>query len=93
MTVAEVSAIGVAALFVPFPHAVDDHQTHNASFLVKENAAWVCPQHQFNTTWLSNWLKNIRREDCLAQATRARALAKPQATQEVADHMEQLAKV
>lgn len=93
MTVAEVAAIGVAALFVPFPHAVDDHQTHNAEFLVKENAAWLRQQHELDAAWLASWLQNMNRDVCLAQATRARALAKPQATQEVADHIEQVAKV
>ena len=93
MTVAEIAAIGVAALFVPFPHAVDDHQTHNAGFLVKENAAWLRQQHELDATWLANWLQQISRETCLEQAERARALAKPQATQEVANYIEQVAKV
>ncbi|MCR2746087.1 undecaprenyldiphospho-muramoylpentapeptide beta-N-acetylglucosaminyltransferase [Limnobacter parvus] len=93
MTVAEVAAIGVAALFVPFPHAVDDHQTHNADFLVKENAAWLRQQNELDATWLANWLMNMNRETCLEQAARARALAKPQATQEVANHIEQVAKI
>ena len=93
MTVAEVAAIGVAALFVPFPHAVDDHQTHNAEFLVKDNAAWLRQQHELDAAWLANWLQHTSRESCLEQAMRARALAKPQATQEVADYIEQVAKV
>lgn len=92
MTVAEVAAIGVAALFVPFPFAVDDHQTTNAQFLVRENAAWLRQQNELDASWLANWLQKISREDCLAQAARARALAKPQATQEVADYIEQVAK-
>lgn len=92
MTVAEVAAIGVAALFVPFPFAVDDHQTTNAQFLVRENAAWLRQQNELDASWLANWLQNISREDCLAQAARARAQAKPQATQEVADYIEQVAK-
>ena len=93
MTVAEVAAIGVAALFIPFPHAVDDHQTHNAEFLVKENAAWLRQQSELDATWLANWLENMNRETCLAKASQARGLAKPQATQEVADHIEQVVKV
>jgi len=93
MTVAEVAAIGVAALFVPFPHAVDDHQTHNAGFLIKDNAGWLCQQNKLDFNWLANWLRGLDRQACLAHAERARALAKPQATQEVADHIEQVAKV
>lgn len=92
MTVAEVAAIGVAALFVPFPHAVDDHQTHNAGFLIKDDAAWLCQQNKLDFNWLANWLRGLDRQACLAHATRARALAKPQATQDVADHIEQVAK-
>lgn len=93
MTVAEVAAIGVAALFVPFPHAVDDHQTHNAEFLVKENAAWLRQQSQLDAQWLASWMQHLDRGMCLEYAKRARALAKPQATQEVVDHIEQVAKV
>ncbi len=44
MTVSEVAAAGVAALFVPFPHAVDDHQTTNAEFLSKQGAALLVQQ-------------------------------------------------
>jgi UDP-N-acetylglucosamine--N-acetylmuramyl-(pentapeptide) pyrophosphoryl-undecaprenol N-acetylglucosamine transferase len=42
-TVTEMAAIGAAALFVPFPHAVDDHQTTNAKFLVDQGAGWLMP--------------------------------------------------
>lgn len=93
MTVAEVAAIGVAALFVPFPHAVDDHQTHNADFLVKENAAWLRQQRELDATWLANWMQQTNRDACLEKAERARALAKPRATQDVANYIEQVAKV
>ncbi|MCE2745686.1 MAG: undecaprenyldiphospho-muramoylpentapeptide beta-N-acetylglucosaminyltransferase [Burkholderiales bacterium] len=93
MTVAEVAAIGVAALFVPFPHAVDDHQTHNANFLVKEQAAWIRQQNELDATWLANWMQQTDRDACLEKAERARALAKPQATQDVANYIEQVAKV
>lgn len=93
MTVAEVAALGVAALFVPFPHAVDDHQTHNAEFLVKEEAAWLRQQQELSAGWLASWLKSIDRARCLSMAQKARQLAKPQATKEVADHIQQVAKV
>jgi UDP-N-acetylglucosamine--N-acetylmuramyl-(pentapeptide) pyrophosphoryl-undecaprenol N-acetylglucosamine transferase len=43
-TVTEIAAVGAAALFVPFPAAVDDHQTTNARFLVEAGAAWLVPQ-------------------------------------------------
>ncbi len=60
---------------------------------MKENAAWLRQQHELDATWLANWLQQISRETCLEQAERARALAKPQATQEVANYIEQVAKV
>ncbi|HEX4842311.1 MAG TPA: undecaprenyldiphospho-muramoylpentapeptide beta-N-acetylglucosaminyltransferase [Limnobacter sp.] len=91
MTVAEVAAVGVAALFVPFPHAVDDHQTHNAAFLAREQAAWVCQQKELTVDWLVSWLQGLNRSACLEMAKRARAMAKPQATAEVVMHIEQVA--
>lgn len=88
MTVAEVAALGVAALFVPFPHAVDDHQTFNAKFLVDANAAWMKPQSELSAEWLANWLKNLTREECLAVANNAYALAKPDAALQVVKHIQ-----
>ncbi|HEY1057877.1 MAG TPA: undecaprenyldiphospho-muramoylpentapeptide beta-N-acetylglucosaminyltransferase [Limnobacter sp.] len=91
MTVAEVAAIGVAALFVPFPHAVDDHQTSNAQFLVDQQAAWLRQQHALSADTLSGWLGSLTRTECMRVAAKARALAKPQATSDVADVLEQVA--
>src|SRR5690606_10266386 len=56
MTVAEVAAAGVAALFVPLPHAIDDHQTANARYLADCHGAWVQPQADFSVAWLADWL-------------------------------------
>lgn len=92
MTVAEVAAIGVAALFVPFPHAVDDHQTTNAQFLEDVDGAWLRKQHELNPEWLSQWLGALTRGQCLAVASKALSKAKPQATQDVVAHIEQVAK-
>lgn len=90
MTVAEVAAVGVAALMVPFPHAVDDHQTTNADFLVKGGAGWIRQQKDLSATWVADWLKGLSRHQCMEVASRARDLAKPLAASEVADHMEQV---
>lgn len=92
MTVAEVAAVGAAALFVPFPHAVDDHQTHNARFLVESQAAWLMQQRELSAEILAQWLKQIDRNTCLQFATKARALGKPQATQDVVHHIEQVSR-
>jgi len=84
MTVAEVAAAGVAALFVPFPHAVDDHQTANARFLSDADAAWLCRQADFTPDWLASWLTGLTREQLCAVATRARERAVPESARHIA---------
>ncbi|SDV49590.1 undecaprenyldiphospho-muramoylpentapeptide beta-N-acetylglucosaminyltransferase [Chitinasiproducens palmae] len=85
MTVAEIAAAGVAALFVPFPFAVDDHQTHNARFLVDNGAADLIQQRDLDVARLADWLASHDRATLATMASRARALAKPDATDQVAD--------
>ena len=77
MTVSEVAAAGVAALFVPFPHAIDDHQTANARFLSDAQAAWLQPQPALTPEWLADWLAGRTRQELQAVAERARAHARP----------------
>lgn len=84
MTVAEVAAVGVPALFVPFPHAVDDHQTRNARFLADRQAAWVLDQKAMTPAGLADWLAARSREELLGVAQAARALAQTQATENIA---------
>jgi UDP-N-acetylglucosamine--N-acetylmuramyl-(pentapeptide) pyrophosphoryl-undecaprenol N-acetylglucosamine transferase len=84
MTVSEVSAAGVAACFVPFPHAIDDHQTANAQFLSNAKAAILLPQTELSATALANLIQGLNRLDLSAMAQRAQALAKHQASDEVA---------
>ena len=83
MTVAEVACTGVAALFVPFPFAVDDHQTVNARFLADKNAALLVQQAALTPESLAAQLRILTRERCLAMAGAARTFAKPDATAEV----------
>jgi len=85
MTVAEIAAVGAAALFVPFPHAVDDHQTRNAAFLVDAGAGWLRQQSELTSSWLADWLAARTRSELLDIASRARALARPDATSRIAD--------
>ena len=89
-TVTELAALGVAALLVPFPHAVDDHQTHNARFLSAAQAAWLWPQTELSAERLAQWLGGLNRVDLLAMAERAHQLAKPDAATEVVQACEQL---
>ena len=84
-TVAEVAAAGVAALFVPFPHAVDDHQTANARYLGERGAALLLPQSELTPERLADTLAGLTREKLVAMAQKARALATPNATRTVAD--------
>lgn len=90
MTVAEVAAAGVAALFVPYPHAVDDHQTANASFLSRDGSAWLMQQEVLTATRLSEWLALRGREELCTVAQRARAHARPMAAQRIADICEEI---
>ena len=79
-TVTELAAVGAAAVFVPFPSAVDDHQTHNARFLVSQGAGWLLPQPALTPQRLAAMLATLTRVELLDAATRARALAKTEAT-------------
>lgn len=85
MTVSEISACGVAACFIPFPHAIDNHQTTNARFLSDADAAILLPQQDLNAQDLASMIQNFSRDDLKKMALRAYALAKPHATQRVAE--------
>ncbi|MDD2684836.1 MAG: undecaprenyldiphospho-muramoylpentapeptide beta-N-acetylglucosaminyltransferase [Gallionella sp.] len=84
LTIAELAVAGVASVLVPFPHAVDDHQTYNARFLSEQGAAVLLPQTELNAEKLAQLLREMTREKLLAMAQAARNLAKPDATQQVA---------
>ncbi|MCC7547204.1 MAG: undecaprenyldiphospho-muramoylpentapeptide beta-N-acetylglucosaminyltransferase [Burkholderiales bacterium] len=79
LTVAELAAAGVAGILVPFPHAVDDHQTHNARFLADAGAAVLVQQKDLDARALADLLLGFTREKLLDMARRARALAKTDA--------------
>lgn len=91
LTVAELANVGAASILVPFPFAVDDHQTTNAEYLQQAGAALLIQQRDLDVTQLANTLKTIDRSTCLEMARKARALARPQATQQVAEICQQLA--
>ena len=91
LTVAELAAAGVAALLVPFPFAVDDHQTWNARFLADTGAAFLLPQSELTPEALAQRLDKLTRSALQAMAEAARVQAKPEATQVVAKVLEDLA--
>ena len=94
LTVSELAAAGVGAVLVPFPAAVDDHQTHNARILVREGAAVLIADRELNAERLGGELERLclGREKLLAMAERARRLARPHATEELAASCLQLAR-
>jgi UDP-N-acetylglucosamine--N-acetylmuramyl-(pentapeptide) pyrophosphoryl-undecaprenol N-acetylglucosamine transferase len=83
-TVSELAAVGVAALFVPFPHAVDDHQTVNAQFLVGKNAGWLIPQADLMPQTLADFISGLDRAQLLQVANQAYTLRKTTAAAAVA---------
>ena len=90
-TVTEIAAVGVAALYVPFPAAVDDHQTTNARFLVDAGAGWLIPQNELTPQRLASVLSNLTRAELLERARQAKKMQKTEATAEVVRACEELA--
>ena len=87
LTVSELAAAGVGAILVPFPAATDDHQTRNAAILVDDGAAVMISERELSAERLASELLRLcnGRGRLLAMAERARALARPRATQDLAD--------
>ena len=83
LTISELAAAGVASILVPFPHAVDDHQTGNARFLANAGAAILMPQPEVTPERLAD-LRRLSRPQLLQMAEKARELARPDATTAVA---------
>jgi UDP-N-acetylglucosamine--N-acetylmuramyl-(pentapeptide) pyrophosphoryl-undecaprenol N-acetylglucosamine transferase len=91
-TVTELAAVGAAALFVPFPHAVDDHQTANARFLVEAGGGWLMQQRELSAGKLAEFLNSLTREALLKRALAAKKMQKTEATAEIISACEELAK-
>jgi len=85
LTIAELAAAGVASILIPFPFAVDDHQTRNAQFLSKRGAALLLPQGELSAERLAQLLRELSREKLLAMAQNARGLARADAAVAVAE--------
>jgi len=91
LTIAELAAAGVASILVPFPHAVDDHQTGNARFLANAGAAILLPQAELTPETLA-LIRNMDRDQLLQMAEKARELAKPDAAAAVANACKEVVK-
>jgi UDP-N-acetylglucosamine--N-acetylmuramyl-(pentapeptide) pyrophosphoryl-undecaprenol N-acetylglucosamine transferase len=91
LTVTEIATAGVAAVFVPLPTAVDDHQTANAKFLANSGAAKICPQATLTPDSLKEILAPLMNRKILSEmATKARQQAQPDATQQVVRLIQEL---
>jgi len=85
LTVAEIAAAGVASILVPYPHAVDDHQSVNARYLSDAGAAILIQQQDLDPAKLAELLKKMDRTTLLEMAKEARRLAIADATEKVAE--------
>ena len=92
-TVTEIAAVGAAAVFVPFPHAVDDHQTHNARFLVEAGAAVLVQQRDLTPESLQEIIMKSERTMLMQQAQSAKKMQKTEAVNQMVAACEQLAGV
>lgn len=85
LTISELSLVGIGSILVPYPLAVDDHQTMNASYLSNEDAAFLIPQPELTESRLCTLISSLTVEKVIDMANRAKALAYPSATQDFAD--------
>jgi UDP-N-acetylglucosamine--N-acetylmuramyl-(pentapeptide) pyrophosphoryl-undecaprenol N-acetylglucosamine transferase len=92
VTIAELSAGGMASILVPFPHAVDDHQTANAKFLSGRGAAILIQQRDLSPRRLAELIGSLDRAKLLDMARKARALGKPDAARIVAQRCMEIAR-
>jgi UDP-N-acetylglucosamine--N-acetylmuramyl-(pentapeptide) pyrophosphoryl-undecaprenol N-acetylglucosamine transferase len=93
LTVSELCAAGVGGILVPFPYAVDDHQTKNASYMVKGDAGLCVQQSDLSVEWLTERLVQwIRNPSALREmAVAARQLAQMNATEKVLEQVREAA--
>jgi UDP-N-acetylglucosamine--N-acetylmuramyl-(pentapeptide) pyrophosphoryl-undecaprenol N-acetylglucosamine transferase len=91
-TVTELAAVGAAAVFVPFPFAVDDHQTTNARFIVDAGGGWLLQQRDLTPEGLAQLMQGADRAGLLRMAVAARTVAKTSATADMAQACEELAR-
>lgn len=93
LTISELAAVGLGAVLIPFPYAIDDHQTENAKYLADHGAAIIRQQKDLSGESLAELLKEFifDRAKLLNMANQAKLLAKPNAVKDFADHCEGLA--
>lgn len=89
-TVTELAAVGAAALLVPFPFAVDDHQTSNARFLADQDAAWLVQQSALTPQYLAELLQKTERSALMDKGLKAKMMQKLDATAQIVNACEDL---
>lgn len=85
LTISEIATVGIASILIPFPHAVDDHQTENAGYLTENNAGFLMPESNLSAQSLKQLIKKCTPETLEKMALQAKKLAKPNATIEVTE--------
>lgn len=91
LTVSEIAAVGVASILVPYPYAVDDHQTANAAYLADEGAAILIQQNELDKKRLADVLMSLDQKTILTMAVKAQQLSINNAAEVVADECLKLA--
>lgn len=91
-TVTEITAIGAAAMFVPLPSAVDDHQTKNAMYLVKNEAAWLQSQKELTAQKMADEILKMDRDILLKTAKESKKLYIPNTVNRIVQACEELIK-
>lgn len=91
-TVAEVASAGIAAIFVPYPYAVDDHQTTNAKYLVESDAALLIPQIKLDVDYLANEIKKLTVDKCQQMGQFAHGLAINNSSELICTQVKQIIK-
>ncbi|MGI9230009.1 MAG: undecaprenyldiphospho-muramoylpentapeptide beta-N-acetylglucosaminyltransferase [Gammaproteobacteria bacterium] len=88
LTIAELCAAGLGAVLIPFPHAVDDHQTMNARYMSDANAAVLCPEAELDVSGLQSLLSGLvqDRQTLINMAVNSRQLAQPDAARVVGEY-------
>jgi len=85
LTVSEITVVGIASILIPFPYAVDDHQTENAKYITENNAGFLMPEDKLNAESLKQIIKQCDFEKLDEMAMQAKKLAKPNATIDVTE--------
>ncbi len=92
LTVCELTAAGLGSVLIPYPHAIDDHQTANGRWLVDKGAALMLQQKELKAAALASLLEELfaNKDRLVAMAVAARVLALPDAVKTVADVCEEV---